>query len=214
MTRCPRCGNEIPDWSVGVCPVCERRMSTEKRFWGRGTKYSRPPRRAERSQATPAFMSGRRQPNTAKMLLKPKSRGRRRLEGFNRLLLDVYGGPTRLSDLLVRQGLTRKQVTQWRQDGLWLVRFLKRLEGKLLVLLAQVLSHHDPRVLSLWYGLDGQDARALGAVALELGMTKVEAQLAHDLQMRYLRRDEGRAALEGALLGAAQETERNDRRGD
>ena len=49
------------------------------------------------------------------------------------------------------------------------------------------------------------------AIAVELGITTVEAQLAHDLLMGYLRRDKGRAALEKAALGAAQETDRNDR---
>jgi hypothetical protein len=43
-------------------------------------------------------------------------------------------------------------------------------------------------------------------------MLTVEVRLAHDLMLRYLRRDEGRAMLEAAALAAAQETDRNDRR--
>jgi hypothetical protein len=116
----------------------------------------------------------------------------------------------RLSEVLTRQGISDEQVARWRQDRLWLVRLLKRLEGKLLVLFSKALSGHDPRVPSLWYGLDGWGVRATGAIAVELGITTAEAQLAHDLLMRYLRRDEGRAALEGAVLLAAQETDRND----
>lgn len=213
-TRCPRCGNEIPAWSGGVCPVCERTISTEKRFWKRGQKHARPFRHTKRPHATPVLIVDRQRPDTAKVLLERKSRGRRRLEAFNVLLEEAYGRRVRLSDLLIGQGIPREQVTRWRQDGLWLVRFLKRLEGKLLVLFSKALPGHDPRVLSLWYGLDGQRTRVTGAIAGELGITTVEAHLAHDLLPRTLRRNKGRRALEEAALAAARETELHDKRRD
>jgi hypothetical protein len=101
-----------------------------------------------------------------------------------------------------------EQVARWREDDLWLVRFLKRLEGKLLLMLAGAVAMHDPRVLSRWYRLDGRGASTVVDIANELGMTQVEVQLAHDLMLRYLRRDEGRAALQEVVLLAAKETER------
>ena len=140
-------------------------------------------------------------------MLKPASRGRRRLDGFNRLLEDVYGRLVRLSELLAKQGVSREQIARWRRDGLWLVHLLKRLEGKLMMVVSSALPERDPRVLSLWYGLDGRGARVTGAIGIELGISTVEVQLAHDLMLRYLRRDEGRAALEAAVLRAAQETD-------
>jgi hypothetical protein len=117
-----------------------------------------------------------------------------------------------LSRLLIDQGISPVRVERWRQDGLWLSRFLKRLEGKLLVLAAQAPPGHHPRVLTLRYGLDGTATLSAAGVANELGITTVEAQLAHDLLLRYLHRAEGRAALERAVLTAAKESERNDER--
>ena len=51
-----------------------------------------------------------------------------------------------------------------------------------------------------------------GAIAGELGITTVEAHLAHDLLLRTLHRDKGRIALEEAALAAARETELHDKR--
>ena len=200
--RCGRCGNEIPGWSGGVCPVCDRVMPVEKRYWKGGRKRLRPRvrpasgeptgqlsgRRVQRPKAKPAIAARRRRARVAKTLFRPRSQGRRRLKGFNRLLQEVYGRPVRLSHLLTKQGVSRNQVAHWRQDGLWLLRFLKRLEGSLLTMLAEALPGHDPRVLTRWYGLDGRGTRPVRAIAAELESTTIETQFAHDLLLRYLRR--------------------------
>ena len=114
----------------------------------------------------------------------------------------------RLSHLLISQGVCQDQVAAWRQDGLWLARFLKRLEGKLLAILVERLPSHDPRALTRRYSLDGKGTRSADGVATELGITTTEAHLAHDLFLRYLRREAGQMAFEEAVLAAAEETER------
>jgi hypothetical protein len=244
MRRCPRCGNEIPDWSGGCCPWCDMVTSTEKRFWkggkrGRnpypravlGRPLTRPPerhvpssagsgrrrrtsdRRGARPRAALSPISRRRKAAQAKQLPK-QPEWRCRLDGFNRLLRAAYGYPMWLSDLLVRQGVPSKQTDRWRRDEAWLASFLKRLEAELLAALARAVPGRNPRVVSRWYGLDGKRPWASGRIANEFRMPAVEVRLAHDLMLRYLRRDKGRAALEDAVLGAAQETGRNGRQGD
>ncbi len=61
-----------------------------------------------------------------------------------------------------------------------------KLQGKLLLVLAEAAAMHDPRVLSRWYGLDGRGSSAVGEIAGELGMTTVEVQLTHDLMLRWI----------------------------
>lgn len=152
--------------------------------------------------------SRRRKTAPAKLLPKPPE-WRCRLDGFNRLLRTVYGFPVWLSDLLIRHGVSSKQTDRWRRDKAWLASFLKRLETELLAALAQAVPSHNHRVVSRWYGLDGKRPWASGRIAIEFGVLTVEVRLAHDLVLTYLRRDKGWAALEGATLVAARETDRN-----
>ncbi|MBL7202418.1 MAG: hypothetical protein ISS56_19975 [Anaerolineae bacterium] len=79
----------------------------------------------------------------------------------------------------------------------------------MLAALAQAVPSHNHRVVSRWYGLDGKRPWASGRIAIEFGVLTVEVRLAHDLVLTYLRRDKGWAALEGATLVAARETDRN-----
>lgn len=90
----------------------------------------RPPvRRIERPRAKPA--------SAAKRPLGQRTRGRRRLDGFNRLLQELYSRPVRFNHLLAKQGIPRARIERWRQDGIGLVRFLKRLNQELLAMLAE-----------------------------------------------------------------------------
>jgi hypothetical protein len=219
--RCAQCGNEIPDWSGGVCPVCGRITQGEKRFWRgarkrprprpmqRAAPYPLPVKPVERPKREKAKLSGslrRRKASLAKNQLERGSRGWQRLEGFNRLLRDVYGRSVRLSHLLTKHGIPQAQTRRWRQDGLWLVRFLKRLERKLLMVLAEAMPAQDPRVLNLWYGLDGKGNRPIEEIAAELGIITVEVLVAQRVLLRYLQEQAGRAELERAVLITARET--------
>jgi hypothetical protein len=144
----------------------------------------------------------------------PKPEWRCRLGSFRRLLRAIYGPSMRLSELLIGQGVFSKQTDRWRRDTAWLASFVKRLETELLVALAYAVPDYSPRVVSRRYGLDGRWPWVSGRIAIEFGMLTVEVRLAHDLMLRYLRRDEGRAMLEAVVLLAAQETDRNDQRKD
>jgi hypothetical protein len=164
--RCGQCGVEIPDWSRGICPVCRRISQDRKRYPQTGRKrpyqveaaYHSPPSRAERPKAKPSVITRRREVGVVRRSLGKRTRGRRRLDGFNQLLRDIYDRPVRFSHLLAKQGIPEARVERWRRDGIWLVRFLKRLKQELLVILAKAEPNHDPRVLNLWYGLDGESA--------------------------------------------------------
>ena len=217
--RCPECGNEIPVWSGGACPVCARNKQDEKRYGRRSRRRRRPPpaqdkashqpptRQIKRQKIEPTGSPHLKKPGPAKKKLKPGSRGWWRLGGFNRLLIDIYGRPIRLSRLLTKQGASPAQIERWREDGPWLVRFMRRLERKLLDALAEAMPGQDPRVLSLRYGLDGKGNRSLETIAAKLGVMTITALAVHIRLLTYLQSKTGRAEFERAVLLAAQETE-------
>jgi hypothetical protein len=220
--RCGRCGNVIPDWSGGVCPICGRVSQAEKRLWPGGKKDVRRRYRlprdeggdrpsftpVERPKPKPAVPIHQQPARVMKKSIGRRTRGRRRLNGFNRLLRDVYRRSVWLGHLLTQQGVSRDQVSRWREDGIWLVRFLRRLEQKLQSLLAEAVPHCDCRVLSLWYGLDGQGARSPTEISAELGMATKDVLAVRLEQLRHLWRENGQAAFENTVLSAAEETER------
>lgn len=88
-----------------------------------------------------------------------------------------------------------------------MVRFLKRLRSSLLIELAEVIPGQGPQILSLWYGLDGQGARPVEVIADELGMETREVLVARLDVLRHLWNKDGRAALEGMVLSAAENTQ-------
>jgi hypothetical protein len=49
----------------------------------------------------------------------------------------MYSRPVRFNHLLAKQGIPRAIIERWRQDGIGLVRFLKRLNQELLAMLAE-----------------------------------------------------------------------------
>jgi hypothetical protein len=97
-------------------------------------------------------------------------------------------------------------MERWRRDIIWLVHFLKRLELKLRVMLTEAEPDQDPRILSLWYGLDGRGARLLETIVADLNMTMAEVLAGRHIQLRYLQSEDGRAAFERVVLTAATET--------
>ena len=226
-TRCSQCGNEIPAWSGGVCPVCERVSQGEKRFWKEGIKRPRrsrqrpPSATGKPAHSAPAAhtrlpkakseTAARRQKTSVRPLGR-RTRGRRRLDGFNRFLRDVYGDPMHFNHLLTKQGISHDQVNRWRQDGIWLLRFLRRLKQELQKALAKVKPRHNPQVLTLWYGLDGKGARSLDTIADEMRMTTQKVLGTRQELLMYLWREDGQMALEEMILATAQETEKSYRR--
>ena len=214
--RCGQCGNEIPGWSGGVCPVCERLSSGEKRFWKGGKKRPRPRqardqpappspvRPIQQPTTKPAGPVPRPQPSAPKRPLGKQTQGRRRLDNFNQLLQEIYSRPVRFGHLLAKQGIPPEQINRWRQDGIWLLRFLKRLHQELLTLLAKAHPDQDPQVLTLWYSLDGKESQPIETIATELKMTTADVRTARRTQLRYLRGEQGQATFERSVLTAAK----------
>jgi hypothetical protein len=114
----------------------------------------------------------------------------------------------RLSRILRRQGIPLDQVAHWRQDGQWLVRFLRRLRLKLIMRLTEAVPGQDPFVLSLWYGLDGESLPTAEAIGVRLGMTAEQVRAVRRALLAYLRGENGRTALEKAILDAAKAIEK------
>lgn len=120
---------------------------------------------------------------------------------------DVYGRPVYFSHLLAKHGIPQAEMERWRQDGVWLVRFLRRLKRKLHIALAAVEPGHDPQILTLWYGLDGKEGRSLGTIADEMSMTIGDVMVARQELLMHLRKENGRALLEKMIVTTAQEIE-------
>lgn len=136
-----------------------------------------------------------------------RSRARRRLDAFNRLLRDVYGRSVWFSHLLIKHGVSQAEIEDWRQDGRWLVLFLRRLEKRLSTLLTQAVPGKDPQVLIWWYGLDGCGAQKVDVIADKLDIACYQVRAAKLISLKYLRGKEGQACLERAVVKAAAEAE-------
>jgi hypothetical protein len=120
----------------------------------------------------------------------------------------VYGRSERLSRILRQQRISLDRVARWKQDGRWLVRFLRRLRLKLIMQLTAAVPGQDPYVLSLWYGLDGEGLPTAEAIGAQLGMAAERVRAVRRSLLAYLRGENGRSALEKAILDAAKEIEK------
>lgn len=201
--RCGKCGNLIPSWAHGVCQRCAMVARDEERYGKRRRKRSQLP------VSRPAPQPRVELTKASERELKQSSSGwRLRLEGFNRLLEDVYGEKIWLGHLLVKQGITQEQVRLWRGDKVWLLGFLERLERKLLSDLTKAVPGQNARVLSYWYGLSTSQKRSVQAIATELGITPLEVDTALNTLLNYLRGQAGRMALEESVLVAARKNRR------
>ncbi len=211
---CPHCGNVIPDWANGVCYRCAMIEEEEKRFGPQGPHPGRDrespakgcanqlgmPRSEPEPRSTTRVARGRLN-STKPKIAHPGFRVR--LEGFNALLEDVYGRPVRISHILLRRGASAEQVTLWRQDALWLITFLDKLEAHLAVLLEQGLPGYDARLLRDWYGF----GRTMPIQAANTLRANPSACVDCRRMLAFLRGPAGKAALEGAVVASAREAD-------
>jgi hypothetical protein len=184
---CSRCGNDIPDWANGVCPVCVRIERDEKRYGKRSRSKFQPlsgdskaPKLAD-SQPIQSVMTSpaplKQEVNVEALSKQASHQLRLRLEGVNDLLTDTYGTKVLVSQLLAERGIPRKRIERWRKDTVWLERFLKRLQQELNRAWAGLLSEQDLLMLSRWYGLGETRIQSLKSIAEELGITLAEAEV-------------------------------------
>lgn len=210
--RCSRCGNEIPDWAHGVCPVCVRIARDETRYGKHSRSKSHRSRRSLEhvrstdSAPTPSTVTLPKLPRPKVSLEASSNQAsrelRRRWEGINDLLKDTYGAKMLISQVLVERGVPGRTVARWRKDNAWLARFLKRLQPELNEAWAGLLSEQDLVILRRWYGLGETRIRSLQAIADELGMTLAATEVRYRKVQRFLRGRTGRMTLERAIMAA------------
>lgn len=210
---CPRCGNPIPDWAQGGCPVC-RRIEQEKVRFGRGGSFpgrSVPPSGSQRTrrakQTRPRIRPrpvqsrpdrgfwGRENPGT----IPPGFRAR--LEGFNAFLEDVYARPVRISHILAQGGISQEQIAIWRQDALWLLLFMHKLETRLATALTAALPGADAGILSAWYGF----GRECSMQTIRQSRSAPKCRAEQRRVVAFLRCALGRAMLEQIMVDSARE---------
>ena len=207
--RCPIHGVTIPPWAPGTCPECAKTEDDSHHYAGSGT--SAQPRALPRSGCAldpesqarehEASLTGQRpQPTQVDINNRWTNRGRARLDGFNRLLRDVYGTETSISALLSRAGVPQKQLAGWRKDKGWLMMFLDHLEEELVSALDKRPLAGSPHVLVFRY-VEGQSATEIAA-RLTQDVSEVEAAL--ERVLAYLRSERGKVVFEKAVLMCAR----------
>jgi hypothetical protein len=212
MEFCPICGNEITDGQV--CWVCAR-ADREQRVHGGSSKVLKRTR-ARRRQIGQAGSSQNipklsRLPNmqlrvVGQGLKQVRPDSWRRLEGFNRLLKDVYGEDLRLSAILAREGVPQTQLNRWRRDEAWLCRFVERLEKRLSTKLTKIIPRVHAQLVSYWYGLGPDIALPPETIAFKFGVSPSEVRAAHTALIKYLQGRAGRGLIEQIIFISAVES--------
>lgn len=214
-TRCSTCGNPIPSWAHGVCYACQRIIFRKSKF-RRQTERRVPRVRPERRkyfvlgtvQSTiplrPINKDQSRTSQGSDKLQSPLSDwhrvARKYLEGLNRLLKDAYGDGVRMSQLLLKSGLSSQQIEGWRKDYWGVFTLVCHIEGKLEKLLKNANPRCDPCVISKYY-LDGLSIREIAC------LNKREengVKLDHGLLLSFLKSTKGRSAFENIIVESAK----------
>lgn len=213
--RCPHCGNLIPSWAHGICQICVRIDQERKRYGDRGRALhrTRHPRRKPKKTGTksPKKRKTKRVVSVGASARRPsrplhKQQCLVRLKGFNRLLKDVYGRRIWLSDLLIKNGVSREQIALWKEDIEWLLHFTSTLETLLLKHLSQAVPGKDPHILKYWYGLKTPRTHSAKSIASRLGTTTSNVRDGHSALLEYLRGDAGKLVLEKAVMVASRDS--------
>ena len=209
MATCPICGNEVENGQV--CWVCARADHDQKAHGGPSRVLKRKHARTHEfvweksagstpevtSPANTRFMGQEREPQ------RPRPDAWRRLEGFSRLLKDVYGRDLRLSAILAKQGAPQAETRCSKCDESWLLRFVECLERSLVVELARILSKEHACVMTYWYGLAAEKALQPATLAFKLGVPLSRIHAVRRAFVTYLQGQPGQRSLERIVLAAA-----------
>lgn len=183
---CGSCGNLIPSWAYGSCPVCQRIEQEHIKYGSR---------KAHNQRTFKSYGS---------VVLTPHDL-RSRLECFNQLLRDVYDDNIRLGQILANHGVPQAQIQIWRDDQPWLEQFLERLELNLSAWLQRVIPGRDSRILRDKYGLGKYKPQPTEDIACSLHMRIVDVENDYQATLSLLRDRTGRAAIETAVLEASEQ---------
>jgi hypothetical protein len=193
MGFCGRCGNPIPEWAQGGCPRCPM-IKKERILSGRaGPKELRrrhkPPQPIWRRSVRKRTSLG---PKQNRALPKPDTKSHLpHLDGFNRLLQDMYGCEMRFSKILTGSGIPQSQITIWRKDETWVLGFMDRLENALKSMLHDIDIKDDPCILMEHY----LDNCPEPEIAVNHKLIRLEVRQVLDRYLAYLRSAEGHIAF-------------------
>ena len=124
-----------------------------------------------------------------------------RVEIINGFLESVFGEPTRLSDILRKQGVTQDQIRELTRNDLEVV--IDRIGTAVVAYLSEVLSDNHALVLSHRFCLEGCCIFTLEEIAESLGLSR---QRVHQLQKKGILRLRGskrRASIQEVISNAA-----------
>lgn len=181
LTYCPQCGNVIQDWMHGKCYTCKRIEDEHSTVDGKILKPLPVTRYQESFDPTEDDW---------------QDHGEALLDGFNRLLKNIYGRKMRISTILTKHNFHKDQVARWRKDRVWIIRYLERLERNLLDFLRAEQPQSDARILSRMY-MDDWSIEQIAEMH-QISPSEVKQTLTR-LHM-YLSCSKGRKALEAIML--------------
>lgn len=205
----PICGNKKKNGRV--CWVCARAEHDQKAHGGRSRVLKRIRSRTDghvQGKSTPIIASIVSTPGSRLVGGEPQHRrlkpdSWRRLEGFNRLLKDIYGREVRASTILTKHGVPLWQTRRWKLDEVWLLRFVDCLERNFVLELTRIFSKETAIVVTHLYGFATEKEVRPRSIAYRLGTSLSRVVSAREKVVGYLRTVPGRKLLERIVLASA-----------
>jgi len=124
-----------------------------------------------------------------------------RLAHLNRFLEQVFGEPTRLSDILLRSGLSPSDIESIKR--LQMEAIFDSVCYHLVAYLREVLPPKHARVVADRFCLSGPDQPTLQAIADELDLSRERIRQLQNKGFKRLRPPSRRIAIEGIVVTAA-----------
>ena len=197
---CPKCGATIQDELNPTCYNCLRIDNEVKRY---GRHRSTAPYR-HRSQASSSVESGRPQsPAQAVPSDEATPEAHRwQRQGINRLLHDMYGSDTYLSDILHENGLSSIQIELLRNRHL--DNYLDRLVQELRAWLKKIFPWQHYETLCHLYQLHGRPATEAAALLEAYNIPSSKLEALQRVCLRQLRLPSRRQELEKRVVSVAR----------
>jgi DNA-directed RNA polymerase sigma subunit (sigma70/sigma32) len=128
---------------------------------------------------------------------------RKRLDGINRLLEDVFKEPRLLSDMLRDAGLSEEEIARLRRDHLdaYVAGLLRRWRSWM----AEILPSRRDDIVVRRYGLNGPPRPTLADLSDEYGISRERVRQLEKDALKRLRHPARRRRLERIALETAKE---------
>jgi len=124
-----------------------------------------------------------------------------RLTHINRFLEQVFGEPTRLSDILLRSGLSPTEIESIKSR--YLEAAVDSVCERLIDFLREVLPPRHARIVAERFCLSRPDQPTLKKIGEALGVSRERIRQLQNIGVRRLRAPARRAAVEEVVVAAA-----------